>query len=272
MDSWLQHLVDDDPRARTQHVEPALAIDVPARNARQEDLLTNYRNINKGLSMELLVALSLRHLDKPEYVQSMCCVAEISGHPNNCAPSGHPDVVSYYKTPDGQNNFYILSEVSAMSRMSEEDYRGQLKQALSHANKLIDEEEENVIVYALVINEAYSDVSTETKGSQFKHYRAFKKEHELTNNSTVRVIPLNSQDFIVLMDQVNEYCNSPPVREHLESWVVEDALRETHNLLHQRHTPAEAKWIMQSLIDRLTAGHAQQLEFDERNDAEDEDH
>ena len=274
VDTWLSHLVAHNTTATGSHVFTALGIDVAARIERKElstkeRLVNQYRNINKGLSMELLVALSLRHLDKPEYVQSMCCVSDVSGHPNNFASSGRPDLVSYYRTPAEERNFYILSEVSAMRKMGKDEYCGQLEQALSHAKNITDQEI-NVIVYALVINGAYSDYTTDTKGSLFKHYLAFKKEHEFTIECRVRVIPLNILDFIYLMRKVHEYYHT--TGEHLESWVLESALRQTHDLLLRKHTPVEENWIMKSLIDRLTEGHNQQLEFNERNDAVDDDH
>ena len=272
--NWLNHLVAHDPIATARHVFTALGIDVAARIERNElspkaRLVNQYRYINKGLSMELLVALSLRHLDKPEHVQSMCCVSDVSGHPNNFAPSGRPDLVSYYCPPAEERNFYILSEVSARREMSKGEYSEQLEQALSHAGGIV-APDENAIVYALVINGAYSDMSTETKGSLFKQYLAFKRKYELTINSTIRVIPLNILDFIFLMRRVHAHYST--TEEHLESWVLESALSQTHDLLHQEHTPAQAKWIMQSLIDRLTEIPNEQLEFNERNDAVDDDH
>ena len=272
--NWLNHLVAHDPIATARHVFTALGIDVAARIERNElspkaRLVNQYRYINKGLSMELLVALSLRHLDKPEHVQSMCCVSDVSGHPNNFAPSGRPDLVSYYCPPAEERNFYILSEVSARREMSKGEYSEQLEQALSHAEDIIDQDEK-AIVYALVINGAYSDMSTEKQRSLFPQYLAFKKEHGLTINSTIRVIPLNILDFIFLMRRVHAHYST--TEEHLESWVLESALSQTHDLLHQEHTPAQAKWIMQSLIDRLTEIPNEQLEFNERNDLEDDDH
>ena len=276
VDSRLNQLVTHNDKSIDKHVLTALGIDVAARIERNEltagdvpksRLVDQYRYINKGLSMELLVALSLRHLDKPEYVQSLCCVSDVSEHPCHFAPSNHPDLVSHYKTPVGQKNFYILSEVSAMRVMSGGDYREQLEQALSHAKDII-AQDKKAIVYALVINGAYSDMSTEKKRSLFPHYLDFKKVNRLTIRRRVRVIPLNNLDFIVLMRKVHEYYST--TGDHLESWVLESALRQTHYLLQQEQTPAKAKWIMQSLIDRLTEGHNQQLEFNERNDLEDD--
>ena len=133
VDSRLNQLVTHNDKSIDKHVLTALGIDVAARIERDElaagdvpksSLVDQYRYINKALSMELLVALSLRHLDKPEYVKSLCCVSDPSGHPCHFAPSSFPDLVSRYKTPAGQKNFYILSEVSAMRVMSGEDYRG----------------------------------------------------------------------------------------------------------------------------------------------------
>ena len=267
MTTWLSHLAAENPTATKKHVYTVLGIDVKARKNRKEDTLEDYRKINKGLAMELLVALSLRHLDKPEYVQSMCCFGDDSGHPCNFAPSDHPDLVSYYKTPTGQKNFYILSEVSAMHEMSQGDYRSQLDKAWSHAKEIV-ARNKRATVYALVINGAYSDMSTKKKRSQFQQYRAFKKDKRLRINSRVRVIPLNRLDFITLMLKVYEQYRD--IGQHLESRVLESALSQTYNLLRQEQTPAKAKWIMQSLIDRLAENATQQLGFDERNDAEDD--
>ena len=278
VDSRLNQLVTHNDKSIDKHVLTALGIDVAARIERNElsagdvpksSLVDQYRYINKGLSMELLVALSLRHLDKPEYVQSLCCVSDVSGHPCDFAPSCFPDLVSHYCTPAEEKNFYILSEVSAMRVMSGADYRRQLEQALSHAQDIV-AQDKKAIVYALVINGAYSDMSTENKRSLYPHYLDFKKDNRLTIKRRVRVIPLNNLDFIVLMRKV--YTHYSAIGQHLESWVLESALRLTHDLLHQEQTPAQAKWIMQSLIDRLTEIPNEQLEFNERNDLEDDDH
>ena len=108
VDSRLNQLVTHNYKAIDKHVLTALGIDVDARIERNElsavdvpkaRLVYQYRKINKALSMELLVALSLKYLDKPEYVKSLCCVSDLSGHPCNFAPSNHPDLVSHYKTP-----------------------------------------------------------------------------------------------------------------------------------------------------------------------------
>ena len=156
-----------------------------------------------------------------------------------------------------------------MRVMSREEYRGQLDKAWSHAKEIV-ARNKKAIVYALVINGAYSDMSTKKKRSQFQQYRAFKKAKRLRINSRVRVIPLNSLDFIVLMRKVYKHYRENG--QQLESRVLESALRETYDLLRQEQTPAKAKWILQSLIDRLTENPTQQLEFNERNDAENDDH
>ena len=111
VDSRLNQLLTHNDKAIDKHVLTALGIDVDARIERNElsagdvlksRLVYQYRDINKGLSMELLVALSLRHLDKLEYVQSLCCVSDMSGHPCNFAHSGFPDLMSHYRTSSGQ--------------------------------------------------------------------------------------------------------------------------------------------------------------------------
>ena len=107
VDSRLNHLVTHNPKGIDKHVFTALGIDVNTRIERKElaagggtkaTLVDQYRLINKALSMELLVALSLKYLDKPEYVKSLCCVSDLSGHPCHFAPISFPDLVSYYKT------------------------------------------------------------------------------------------------------------------------------------------------------------------------------
>ena len=108
VDSRLNQLVTHNDKAIDKHVLTALGIDVDARIERNElsagdvpkaRLVYQYRKINKALSMELLVALSLKYLDKPEYVKSLCCVSDLSGHPCHFAPSSFPDQVSHYCTP-----------------------------------------------------------------------------------------------------------------------------------------------------------------------------
>ena len=75
---------------------------------------------------------------------------------------------------------------------------------------------------------------------------------------------MNNLDFIVLMRKVYDYYSD--IEQHLESWVLERSLSQTHDLLQQEKTPVKAKWILQSLIDRLTEIPNEQLEFNERND------
>ena len=95
----------------------------------------------------------------------------------------------------------------------------------------------------------------------------FPRRPSFTNKNPVRVKHLNNLDFIVLMRTV--YKHYSDINQHLESWILESALCQTHDLLHQEQTPAKAQWIMQSLIDRLTESLTQQLEINELNDSVD---
>ena len=97
----LRQLLSKDPRAIGRTIAPSLKLDSRSRLSSRlrrppQWLLTlkEYRSINKALSMELLCASLLAHLNSAESVVSLCC--SDGGTPYNFAPAGLPDLTAEY--------------------------------------------------------------------------------------------------------------------------------------------------------------------------------
>ena len=84
----------------------------------------DFRHINKGLSMELLVALLLTWLDSAGQVDGGCCVR--NGLPNNCSPWGKADIISEYPATEDTPAYQIVSEVSSKRQIQVDFYNDQL--------------------------------------------------------------------------------------------------------------------------------------------------
>lgn len=135
--SRLRQLITHDFRTIDRRVLPALGIDPETRKRRGNQLrpgagkervgVSDGRQINRALAMELLVATLLTCLDKPREVKSWCSVSA-QGDPYFYAPGPHADIVATY------GEFRIVAEVSAARAAGNTGYfREQLNGAIRHA-------------------------------------------------------------------------------------------------------------------------------------------
>lgn len=83
-------------------------------------------NINKALSLELVMTHWLRETDSPVKAQANCEVNK-DNKPCSFAPSGYSDAVIYY------HDFTLSVEVSAKQNITSENFEEQLKAAIKHS-------------------------------------------------------------------------------------------------------------------------------------------
>ena len=153
----LGELLKSNLRALVLRVFPSVGIDLASRR-RKKNLfydehgkviklsVKEWRSINKGLGMELLSASLFACLDHPLEVKSFCQLSE-HGH---CEPKSY----AAHKLADLEvdyGTFSLVVEVSAKQRVTTENYRTQVNQAINHSKVLI-EANPTKPVYALVIN------------------------------------------------------------------------------------------------------------------------
>lgn len=157
-------------------------------DAERQVTLHQHRLINKAMSMELLCASLLAHLDSAVKVESHCSAS--CRRPYHFARSGSPDLVATYAEHPSAKGFRVLGEVSAKRQVSEEHWLGQLGQAVRHA-KALHKQAPKTPVYAMVVN---GGLIGEDKDLQ-KAYRKFIKDEGLKPNGDVQVVPIASMDL-----------------------------------------------------------------------------
>ena len=204
----LLQLLSKDPRAVGRTISPRLKLDSRSRLSRRlrsprqrgdRWLLTlkDYRSINKALSMELLCASLLAHLNSAESVVSLCCSDE--GTPYNFAPAGLPDLTAEY-APD----IRLVAEVSAKADAGLEFQQGQLEQALRHANDEQDKSPEPQLIYAWVINNG--DVGSDP-ALRLQYQEFVRKNGLLEEGCRIRVAPMHTRDAAFALALL---CSKPP--------------------------------------------------------------
>ena len=193
--------------------------------------LREARTINKALAMELLVALSMTFIDHAEQVVSGCVVR--NRQPNNFASSGLADIAVFYPACDDGPAFCVLVEVSIKRMVSTEHYRIQLDQTLRHV-KALAADNDGQTVYGLVINSG--DIASEKRLQAV--YKRFLSDNRITADSSIKVLPLYSGDFIsilgkLLADKTYDFRSSVLVR-------IFDILI---SILREQDTPLEKDWV-----------------------------
>lgn len=173
------------PRNRTERAGMA---PLKGSEDKRQASLHNHRLINKAMSMELLCASLLTHLDSAEQVVSHC--SAVCRRPYYYAASGAPDLVATYAKHPSAAGFRVLGEVSAKREVSQEHWLGQLEQAVRHAETLHGQPP-NTPVYALVVNGGRIG---EDRTLQ-KAYRKFIRDKKLKSNGGVRVVPMAHIDI-----------------------------------------------------------------------------
>ena len=191
----LMLLLQQDFRVNQKRIFPVLGIDMKTR--RLEDNVPNvgsrqthgYRIVNKAQAMELLSSLLLCHLDQASEIRCMCQLGP-EGLPLDKATSGSSDVYARYENPDGTLAFRAVVEASSQKTIDKEFYMRQLNQAWKYAEELA-KDEENGLVYGLVINGGRIGAETKLRG----WYREFAQEKEMKPDGNVRVLPLYAGDL-----------------------------------------------------------------------------
>ena len=199
----LRQLLSKDPRAVGRTIAPRLKLNSRSRLSKRlrrpqqrsgKWLLTlkEYRSINKALSMELLCASLLAHLNSAESVVSLCCSDE--GTPYNFAPAGLPDLTAEY-APD----IRLVAEVSAKADAGLEFQQGQLEQALRHANDELALGGAD-FVYALVVNRGDFGGDRELQ----RRYASFVSTNGPTLDGPVRLVPMSGNDLAAVLMSLSE--------------------------------------------------------------------
>ena len=147
------------------------------------------RNINKALSMELLIALLLAWLDSSDQVNGGCCV--MNGLPNNFSLSREADITAFYPGTEDMPAFQLIAEISIKRSVSARFNRKQLIQAFEHAQKH-KETYGNMPVYGLVVNSGKIATSKVLQSV----YRQFVAASGLADHPVIRVQSLNTGNFV----------------------------------------------------------------------------
>lgn len=158
-------------------------------DAERQAMLHQHRLINKAMSMELLCASLLSHLDSAVKVESLC--EAVCRRPYYFARPGAPDLVATYAEHPSAEGFRVLGEVSAKRQVDQVYWLSQLDQAVRHALTL-HEQEPDTPVYALVVNGGRIGEEVTLQ----KAYREFiRKDKRLKLNKGVRVVPIAGADL-----------------------------------------------------------------------------
>ena len=204
---YLFHLLNHDWTANEKRITPALGIDKKSRKAQDNKLnigprkIKEYRNSNKGLTMELLCSLLLSQFDSPRVVTSNC-VTRRPGLPHHYAPPGFTDIRACYPASNGTAAFGLIAEVSAKRQVTKDFYIRQLEQALEHGLVLADRLAESkaaccpdMPTYALMINGGMIG-NKDDKSGLHGIYRTFLQENHIGPDSNVRIIPMFTGDIV----------------------------------------------------------------------------
>lgn len=248
--SLLLYLTSHEPNQIRWHVLPALKIE----NAAPLDLdeladavtkrrqIKNRRNMLKGLAMELLMAAILRHIDKPPRVVAWAETKD--GLPNRHAPSGCADVTAEYPELTNRRPMKVLAEVSAKKEMDPDSYLAQLTSGFKHAQREI-EESPDLLVYCLLVNcgRIYED------GALHTLYRNFLREHELTLDSNIRMVPMYAPDFSTMTGTLASELRLADM--YFDPDVLATALDDVYELITRPNLPSEEEWMIELFVDSI---------------------
>ena len=258
----LRFLTSHDFRTIERRVVTKLGLDLRTR-VRQDNrvefkeavinnrVITALRNINKAMSMELIIALLLTWLDTAGRVGTGSCVK--GGLPNYYSTGGLADVTAFYDDADNQPAFHIVGEVSIRRRVTATYYRKQLtqtyKHALEHSRK-----HAGIKVYGLVINGGKIARSAILQDV----YRQCQSQHRSEEYSNIRVLPMYTRDFMNIMMQLskaNTYA--------FDSGTLSKVFDTLHGRLNQAIMPSERDWMVKDWIRIVNAANTPELDLDE---------
>ena len=211
----------------------------------------SFRNINKAMSMELLIALMLTWLDQAGRVLSGCCVKD--GLPNNYSSRGLADVTAFYDDADNGSAFHVVGEVSVRRKVTATYYRKQLTQTYEHALEQ-SRKHAGIPVYGLVINSGKIARSTILQTV----YRQCQSQHRSEEYSNIRVLPMDTRDFMKVMwrlSKTNTYA--------FDSGTLSKVFDSLYDRLNQETMPQEWDWMIKDWIKIVNAAYTPELDLDE---------
>ena len=203
------------------------------------------------MSMELLIALMLTWLDQAGRVLSGCCVK--GGLPNNYSSRGLADVTAFYDGADNESAFHVVGEVSVRRKVTATYYRKQLKQTYEHALEQ-SSEHAGIPVYGLVIN---SGKITRSKILQ-NVYRQCQSEHRSGEYSNIKVLPMDTRDFMDVMlrlSKANTYA--------FDSGTLSKVFNTLHAQLNQATMPPGRDWMVKDWMRIVNAAYSPELDLEE---------
>lgn len=241
----LRQLLSKNPRSIARTIAPSLKLNSRSRLSKRlrrpqqrsgKWLLTlkEYRSINKALSMELLCASLLAHLNSAESVVSLCC--SDGGTPYNFAPAGLPDLTAEYA-----QDIRLVAEVSAKADAGLEFQQGQLEQALRHAYGELESSGAD-FVYALVVNRG--DFGGDRKLQ--RRYASFVSKNELALDGPVRLVPMSGNDLAAVLMNLSE--RHPKDGMQFSSEALFNGFDQIINGLLQPTPPSKPGWMAELLV------------------------
>ena len=217
------------------------------------------RSINKGLAMELLVGALLTCLDSPKEIRSWCDVSE-PGVTKSFAPGPNEDILATYQ------DFCIVAEVSARRKPDVAFFRGQLKQAILHADAAIDRGIKGT-VYALVVTgcpfESNLHMRKPYRQTLAKREELIRERRERATDRTtrehpdsdpglgIRLIPLKSHDLYEVANAILNRDSEAGLQ--VSSEVLAEALETIYRRLVSGNTPTDKPWMADTLKRALVA-------------------
>ena len=219
--------------------------------------------INKGLAMEMASAAVLTYTDHPEVVFSYCGVNLDNGLPNHPAPSGAADIV--VRPAGDEPAFRIVCEVSAYRSVDVKSLDEQLSGAVSHAERL-NEDEPVPVTYGLLINPGrigedkalqnfYREFVAGKKGLWWQKVEKKAKEagkeakKGLEIDGPIRVVSMYTGEFVSLVHRLEHagVLSFDSVRFARALDILQDHLR---NDIPEK----EADWMATRVFDAITGG------------------
>ena len=261
---YLRYLTEHDFTVIAGVVAKALGIDLITRiedeNRPNVDKtkrpIHEFRYNNKGLAMELLIALLLARLDSAERVNCNCSVK--NGLPNNFSPGGYADNIAFYPSTVDSRVYQVIAEVSIKRDETVSHYRDQLKQAFEHAIEIATMYS-SMRVYGLVINSGQIATSTLLHNV----YRQFLTMNGLEENNDIRILPINTRDLVKIMMTLwkdNTYA--------FNSDILFRVFDELIGELRRDELPTESNWMVDFWLNTVNDAQIPRLDLDEPPEGE----
>lgn len=196
------------------------------------------RSINKALSMELLCAQHLAHLNSADFVTAHCELR--SGRPHSFAGSGKPDLVAEYSDVEHGQPFLVVGEVSAKRQVTKAHFQKQLGQALRRSRELA-KERPGCRVYGLTLNGG--DIGHDEQVRSW--YLDFIERNNVRDDPAVRILPMNAWDAAWTMSKLDLHGDGL----NFASGQLAQAFDDMIDCLEQPEPPTQEGWMAEMLVD-----------------------